>query len=251
MNLGLGAVLLLFAVLSGLAKAGFGFGAGMLLNPILTLFVSSSTATTLLAPILWFSNFTGARVHREAIQWELIARMLPIGIAGTVTGTLMLVWVDEQILKPAIGISAILMGILLLWVRKRRQTSEDGAGAAGGKKQAVLYQLGAAASGFVGATANSGGLPLILLFMHDSSVDKKQFTANIAMLLAVMDTIKIISYLVLGILSIRNLLLVLVFVPLIYAGGYLGKQLNDKISERSFYTVVHAIIFVTGILLIY
>ncbi|MCG7381676.1 sulfite exporter TauE/SafE family protein [Paenibacillus sp. ACRRY] len=261
MGVGLAGILILFAVLSGLAKVGFGFGAGMILNPILTLFVSSATATTLLAPILWFSNFTGARVHRASIQWGLIARMLPMALTGTLFGSIILAYVDDHILKPAIGISAIMMGVMLIASRKRKDRAKNREATADladnsplqekSTKKTVLYQLGALASGFVGAAANSGGLPLIVLFLHDSSFSKKQFTANIAMLLAVMDSIKIVSYLVLGTLSIQNLLLVLLFIPFIYAGGFAGKWLNEKISETSFLIVVHSIIFITGILLLY
>ncbi|MEF3353903.1 sulfite exporter TauE/SafE family protein [Paenibacillus sp. GYB006] len=251
MGVGLAGILILFAVLSGLAKVGFGFGSGMILNPILTLFVSSATATTLLAPILWFSNFTGARVHRTSIQWKLIARMLPMAIVGTIFGSVILAYVDDHILKPAIGISAIFMGVMLIAIRKKKDTLTYGEPANKRKNKGVLYQLGAFASGFVGATANSGGLPLIVLFLHVSSFSKKQFTANIAMLLAVTDSIKIISYLLLGTLPIQNLLLVLLFIPFIYAGGFVGKRLNEKISEKSFLIVVHSIIFITGILLLY
>ncbi len=177
--------------------------------------------------------------------------MLPMGMVGTAAGTLMLAYVDEQVLKPAIGIGAIVMGVLLLWVRKWKRMSEKDTPEKHSKTKTVIHQLGATTSGFVGATANSGGLPLILLFLRDSSVGKQQFTANIAMLLAVMDTVKVVSYLMLGVLSFQNLLLVLLFVPFIYAGGYIGKRLNDKITERSFYLVVHTIIFITGILLIF
>ncbi|RAW13503.1 sulfite exporter TauE/SafE family protein [Paenibacillus taichungensis] len=251
MGAGLVGILILFAVLSGLAKVGFGFGAGMILNPILTLFVSSATATTLLAPILWFSNFTGARVHRASIQWRLIARMLPMALIGTLFGSIILAYVADHILKPAIGISAIVMGVMLIASRKKKDTVTSGETASNSTPKRILYQLGAFASGFVGAAANSGGLPLIVLFLHDSSFSKKQFTANIAMLLAVMDSIKILTYLALGTLSIQNLLLVLLFIPFIYAGGFAGKRLNEKISEKSFLIVVHSIIFITGILLLY
>ncbi|WP_454190921.1 sulfite exporter TauE/SafE family protein [Paenibacillus sp. Marseille-Q7038] len=250
MGVGLAGILILFAVLSGLAKVGFGFGAGMILNPILTLFVSSATATTLLAPILWFSNFAGARVHRASIQWGLIARMLPMALTGTIFGSVILAYVDDHILKPAIGISAIVMGIMLIATRKKKVAVTDGEPVNQSRKKGVLYQLGAFASGFVGAAANSGGLPLIVLFLHDSSFSKKQFTANIAMLLAVMDSIKIVTYLILGTLSIQNLLVVLLFIPFVYAGGFVGKRLNENISEKSFLIVVHSIIFITGILLL-
>lgn len=251
MSGGLAWMLILFAIFSGLTKAGFGFGAGMILNPILTLFVSSTTATTLLAPILWFSNVTGARTHRTSISWKLIIRMLPLALVGTLVGTMVLAYVDEHILKPAIGIGAIVMGVLLLLTRMRKGEQVQAQPNEKGIKKNILYQIGALTSGFVGSTANSGGLPLIVLFLHDASISKKQFAANIAVLLAIMDSIKIASYLVLGILSIRDLLFVLLFIPFIYLGGLAGRWLNDKISEKSFYIVVHSIIFVTGILLLY
>lgn len=253
----LAGVLVLFAALSGLAKVGFGFGAGLVLNPILTLFVSSAAATTLLAPILWFSNFTGARAHRKHIQWPLIKKMLPMALIGTLIGSLTLTYVDDRVLKPSIGILAIIMGVLLFLSRKKTKTdqhaeiSENEQIESMGKKRNMLYPLGAFASGFIGAAANSGGLPLIVLFLQDRSITKHAFTANIAVLLAIMDTIKIISYLLLGTLSIKNLLLVILYIPFILLGGAAGKWVHQKVSEKSFFVVVHTMIFITGILLLY
>lgn len=253
----LAGVLVLFAVLSGLAKVGFGFGAGIILNPILNLFVSSAAAATLLAPILWFSNFTGARAHRKYIQWPLIKKMLPMALIGTLAGSLILTYVDDQLLKPSIGIVAIMMGVLLYISRKKAKTAQHVAInesellESAPKKKGMLYPLGAFVSGFIGAAANSGGLPLIVLFLHDRSITKNEFTANIAVLLAIMDTIKIVSYLILGTLSIENLLLVVLYIPFIFLGGLAGKWVHKKVSEKSFFVVVHTMIFITGILLLY
>ena len=210
MNIFLVGVLILFALLSGLAKVGFGFGAGIILNPILTLFVSSATATTLLAPILWFSNLTGARTHWKSIQWDLIKKMLPMALIGTILGSFILTFVDDHILKPVIGIIAILMGVMLFATRNIQKKNFEKNGSIESqteetnKQNRIFYHLGAFASGFVGATANSGGLPLIVLFLNDRSITKHAFTANIAVLLAMMDTIKIISYILLGTLSVEH-----------------------------------------------
>jgi uncharacterized membrane protein YfcA len=197
-------VLIFFAIISGVAKAGFGFGAGIILNPILTLFVPSATAVTMLAPILWFSNFAGARTHRKSIQWTLVKKLLPMALIGTLLGSGILTYVNDELLKPRIGLIAIFMGLLLFLSRKKTKGEEE----APQPKKGILYQLGAFTSGFVGAVANSGGLPLIVLFLNDRSIDKHAFTANIAVLLAIMDSVKILSYLSLGILSIRDLLFV-------------------------------------------
>ena len=250
-------VLILFATLSGLAKVGFGFGAGIILNPILTLFVSSATAVTLLAPILWFSNFTGARSHRKSIQWDLIKKMLPMALTGTVLGSFVLSYVNDQILRPSIGIIAITMGILLFISRNKVKDNDDKEEenqesiADQPKKRGIIYHLGAFVSGFVGATANSGGLPLIVLFMNDRTINKNAFTANIVVLLAIMDTIKIIFYMSLGILSIQNFLLVVLYIPFIYFGALAGKWVHTKISEKAFFKVVHSMIFIIGIMLLF
>nr|WP_309099110.1 sulfite exporter TauE/SafE family protein [Fredinandcohnia onubensis] len=250
-------VLLVFAIISGLAKVGFGFGAGIILNPILTLFVPSATAVTLLAPILWFSNFTGARAHRKSIEWNIIKKMLPLALIGTLAGSLILAYINDDILKPAIGIIAIIMGFLLLLSRKKLKNEEEievenqESSPVIPKKIGFKYHLGALLSGFVGSTANSGGLPLIVLFLNDRSINKDAFAANIVVLLAIMDSIKIILYLSLGILTIQNFLLVALYIPFIYFGAFVGKWVHSKITEKSFFTVVHSMIFIIGIMLLF
>ncbi|SFP99661.1 Uncharacterized membrane protein YfcA [Psychrobacillus psychrotolerans] len=246
-------VMILFAILSGIAKVGFGFGAGIILNPILTLFVSSSTAVTLLAPILWFSNFTGARTHRKSIEWNLIKKLLPMALTGTLLGSFILSHVNDQILRPSIGIIAITMGILLFISRKKvKEDDKEKENMAGQhNKRGIIYHLGAFASGFVGATANSGGLPLIVLFMNDRTLSKNAFTANIVVMLAIMDTIKIIFYMFLGILTIQNFLLVALYIPFIYIGALVGKRVHTKIPEKSFFQIVHSMIFIIGIMLLF
>ncbi|WP_099362577.1 sulfite exporter TauE/SafE family protein [Fredinandcohnia onubensis] len=249
-------VLILFAMISGLAKVGFGFGAGIVLNPILTLFVPSATAVTLLAPILWFSNFTGARTHRKSIEWNLIKKMLPMAIIGTLLGSLVLAYVNDQILKPTIGIIAIIMGFFLLISRKKIMSEKEveekqDSTSVITKKIGFKYHLGALLSGLVGSTANSGGLPLIVLFLNDRSINKNAFAANIVIMLAIMDSIKIILYLILGILNIQNFLLVALYIPFIYVGALVGKWVHSKISEKSFFTVVHSMIFIIGIMLLF
>lgn len=248
-------VLILFAFLSGLAKVGFGFGAGIILNPILTLFVPSATAVTLLAPILWFSNFTGARTHRKSIEWNIIKKMLPLALIGTLVGSLILAYINDDILKPTIGIIAIIMGFLLLLSRKKLKEEDENeeenqeSSSVIAKKIGFKYHLGAFLSGFVGSTANSGGLPLIVLFLNNRSINKNVFAANIVVMLAIMDSIKIILYLYLGILTIQNFLLVALYIPFIYFGAYVGKWVHSKITEKSFFTVVHSMIFIIGIML--
>lgn len=246
-------VLILFSIISGIAKVGFGFGAGVLLNPLLTLFVPSATAVTLLAPILWFSNFAGVTTHRKSIQWDLIKKISPISIIGIVSGSVILTYVDDQILKALIGIITILMGGLLLISRRKQKETPDQIVELQERSPAhsIIYQLGSYVAGFAGSTANSAGVPLTVLFLHDPSIKKSAFTANIVVMLAIMDSIKIVSYLVFGILSMKHLLLAVLYIPFIYLGALIGKWLHAKISEKAFFFVAYTMIFLSGIILLF
>ena len=238
-------ILILFSVISGVAKVGFGFGAGILLNPILTLFVPSASAVSLLAPILWYSNLAGTKTHKDSIQWRVVTGILPSGIIGTLIGAWSLSVLNDEILKPGLGVVAILMGILLLFSKKvdfkERNLSS--------LKLQLLYIIVGGISGFIGATANSAGLPLIVFFLWVAS-SKISFTSNIVALLAIMDTVKLLCFLYLEMLTISNFLMLLLYVPFIFIGARLGKWLNDYISEKSFFVVVHSMIFITGVMLL-
>ncbi len=257
MSLLLAIFLMLFAVIGGIGKVGFGFGAGVILNPLLALFIPSASAVTLLAPILWFSNFAGMNVHRKAIDWHLIKRMLPASLIGVLTGSITVTYMDDRILKVIIGIVAIVMGFLLLLSRKKGKGDADDETAVSSDRPSedkikgkVIRQAGSFAAGFAGSAANSGGLPLTVLFLSDRSMTKTTFAANMVVMLAIMDSIKIIAYLILGILTIKNVLLVVIYIPFIYLGAYIGKGLHTKISERAFFGTAYSMIFITGLLLL-
>jgi uncharacterized membrane protein YfcA len=248
----------LLALISGVMKVGFGFGAGLFLNPILTLFMSPTASTSMLSPILWYSNLDGFRAHIRNVRWRLVFTLLPFTIAGTVLGSVMLVSSSEKLIKHGLAFLAITLTILAIlqprieafFAARRLQRTRRLTGGAIYPLMAIsLQSLIAVISGFVGSTANSGGLPLSFLFIF-MKMPKIEYTSNLIALLAITDTVKIISFYSIGILSVRNFLWVMLFIPIIYVGGYLGKWIHQKLEEKTFFALVHCLVILISIILL-
>ncbi len=250
-------VFMLAAFISGLFKTGFGFGAGVVLNPILAFMLPASTAVSMLAPILWYSNVDGARTHARKADWLILRTLFPLAIAGTIAGAAMLVILPDEWLKKLMGGMAIVLLSLSFFKSKKKPKSNTlsivnnvEVKLVVSKPPSRFYRHTAAfLSGFAGSTANSGGLPLTFLFLHEKMA-KQHFTANLVVLLAVMDTIKIISYLALGIVSLPQLLQAVLYLPFIFLGGIVGKQLNKILPDTVFFSVIYILVFVIGVMLL-
>ncbi|UOQ84870.1 sulfite exporter TauE/SafE family protein [Gracilibacillus salinarum] len=237
-------ILCVFAFISGLMKVGFGFGAGIVLNPILTLFMPSAKSVGLLAPILWFSNVNGVRSHWKSINKKLFYQMLPLAVIGTLIGSLILTVVPDDIIRRGIGVLSIICGFSL-WNASRKSDKKVQKRTIHPVITKLIRQVSAFLSGLIGAAANSGGIPLSVLFSQEK-MSKQAFTANIIVLLAIMDTLKIIFYIGFDVIAFQDLLLAFIYIPLIILGGYVGKWLNHLLAERVFFHVIHGLIFFMG-----
>lgn len=247
----------LLAFISGFMKGGFGFGAGMFVNPILVLFMSPAATTSILSPILWYSNLDGLWKHLRKVQWRVVLSLLPFGIIGTVAGSYVLVTVPDKLIKHSvawIAISLTILAIMQPQVERILIGRSEHRLKQGDRKWTRSIRIAtqssiAVISGLIGSTANSGGLPLSFLFIF-RKMGKAEYTANLVALLAMMDTFKIISYISLEILNVRNFVSVVWFVPLIYLGGFLGQWVHRHLQEKAFFALIHSMVIVISLILL-
>ena len=80
--------------------------------------------------------------------------------------------------------------------------------------------------------------------------NKRAFVGTFVLFFAIMNFLKMISYLRIGILTAEILLLVAGISPLVILGGVLGNALNKRVSQELFRKIVLAIILITGIRLL-
>src|ERR1044072_3946867 len=87
----------------GLAKGGFG-GLGALLTPILALVLPVASAVGVLLPMLIVGDAFAVYMYWKEWDLDLVKRMLPAGVVGSIAGTLLLTWLPPTGLRIVLGI---------------------------------------------------------------------------------------------------------------------------------------------------
>lgn len=138
-------------------------------------------------------------------------------------------------------------GVTLLFLA--RAVLARGAGGAGSPSLARRVAL-SAGSGFTSFIAHAGGPPLAML-LFPLRLPRGTLTATTVAFFATVNFVKLLPYHLLGVLSVQNLLTALVLLPLAPLGIRLGVALSARLSDRTFYRVVHALLLVTSLQLIW
>ena len=161
------------------------------------------------------------------------------GLAGCAAGALTFSWLDENWIRILLG--TIALGFLV-WSYLPRKTLMPPSPAMG--------WFWSALSGYTSFVTHAGGPPL-MAYLLPLRLDKTTFIASSLVFFAAMNYAKILPYLWLGLFDARNLATSAALAPAGIAGIYLGIHLQKRIEPRTFYRVVHALLFLTGAKLLY
>jgi uncharacterized membrane protein YfcA len=150
-------IYLLLGAVAGLLAGLLGVGGGLVIVPVLSwLFVASGVLTqdpvqfavgTSLATIV-FTSLSSIRAHhrRGAVRWDIVRRLLPGIVLGTLAGSLLATRLESATLGQVFGAFEILVAIHMALDRRPSATRElpgtPGMLAAGGGIGAVSALLG-------------------------------------------------------------------------------------------------------------
>jgi uncharacterized membrane protein YfcA len=232
-------------IFSGIAKAGFGGGVGMVATPLLALTVPVTTAAGLMLPILMACDVFAVRFYRRCFDRRNFKLLLPGAFIGVGTGAIFFDhFIDEQrVLQVGIGILALAfvlvqaMHALLLKALKRRTPSPA---------EGVFM---GALSGFTSTLAHAGGPP-VNIFLLAQKLPRDQFVGTTVIFFACLNVIKLGPYCGLGLLRMDILATTIVLSPLCYVGVRLGIFLNRRFTQLWFDRIVYALLFLTGVQLV-
>ena len=90
-------------LLLGLSKSGFGAGFGSLAVPIMALTVTVPQAAAILLPILFVMDVMGLAAYRGKWDAKLLRFLIPMGLLGTVFGTLSFPLLNANIVRATLA----------------------------------------------------------------------------------------------------------------------------------------------------
>ena len=231
-------------ILFGIAKGGFGSGLGIMAVPLMAMVISPVQAAAILLPILCVMDVVGLWAYRGKWVWPELRILLPASLIGIFAGTMMFEYMSPSRLRLLLGVVAVAF-TLHHWLQTRLvKLSEQ-------KLFGPAVGVGAATvAGFTSFIAHSGGPP-ITMYLLKCGIDRTQFVATTVVFFAVMNYLKLAPYAWLGQFDRDNLMTALVMSPLAPVGMGMGIWLHHRVTDRFFFQLAYAMLFVVGLKLIW
>ena len=233
------------ATFIGIGKGGFGGGIVAITTPLVALTIPVAEAAALLLPILLFADVFAVYSYRKSFDMPNLKLLIPCSIIGIVIASLFFQSFNsnERVLKLGIGLIAVAFVLFQLTralILKRLESTTLP------KAWGVILGITA---GFTSTLAHVGAPP-VLIYLLPQRLSKALFVGTNAVLFFVMNTVKLFAYAFLGLLTLGNLGITVILIPIALLGTRLGVYLNRTVSEVFFNRFIYLMLFLTGVQLI-
>lgn len=232
----------LIALAAMIVRGLTGFGAALVMTPLLLLVFDAKTAivsAALVQVVIGVALLYQVRARLDAAYLRLLA---PWSVAGIAAGALLFVWVDPLLLKRLLGAVVVLFAARSLGALR------------GGGRMRTLWNprwgYGAGLiSGALGALLGTSGPPVVI-FLENQLAHGATLRATLIAYFVIVDCVRTGGYLLGGQVSPDKMWIAAAMLPSAFLGSYVGTHLHLRMNERAFRASVGVLLMLTGLLLI-
>ena len=226
----------------GLSRGGLGGGFALGAAIISAQILEPIKAAAFLLPLLIISDPLSVWIYRKNIYWNSIKILLPGIILGVVITFFLINKISSAMISIIVGFLAIFLAIdgltrKLVKAPKKKLHPTIGVflGAIGGFSSFVIHS----------------GLPPIAAYLLPLKLTRQKFMGTVALIFAITNIIKLFPYFLLGLFDKELIKLTLTFIPITFLGIFVGKFINNKISDQVFFFIIYTSVFFLGLRLIW
>ena len=214
-------------------KGAFGGGLATIGIPLLSLVMPPLEAGALLAPLLVIMDGFSLR-YWSPKTWSKpdLLILIPAMLVGVSIGALLVSLLTANTVSMIIAITSLLFSFFYFtgFVRKGIAAPSKSMGFAAG-----------CASGCATMIANSGGPPLAM-YLLSRNLSKTHYTGTVSIVAASGNLMKLFPWLMLAQLDGAFAIKLLLAIPFIFLGVFLGFQLNQKLDQKKLMTICHILL---------
>jgi uncharacterized membrane protein YfcA len=182
--------------------------------------------------------------HRHNARWSHVLRLLPVALAGIITAYFGLRKMNQEQLKPIIGMIVLVMLAVNYW---RTRT--------GGKDVSIPSQWWfAAAMGFLaGITtmmANAAG-PVMIIYLMAMRLPKMEFVGTSVWFFFIINWLKVPFSTRLEMMTWQSVRLDLLMLPFIAVGAVAGIFFLKRIPQKAFTVIVQILAAAAAVALLF
>ena len=233
----------LAVIIVGMAKGGFS-GIGALGTPLLALALPPAVAAAVLLPVLLVQDVISVWSFRHTWDKWIVGWMFPGAVAGVALAAGFSARVEERQLMLALGIITLSFGIYRLWVERgeRIVAASNSPGWVG-----MLFGVGL---GMGSQIAHAGGPPF-QIWVTPRKLRHETYVGTNSVLFALVNWLKVPSYLLLGTLNRQTLTAAAMLLPLAIASTLIAVRAIRRLKTQRFYTIIYCLMLLLGSKLIW
>jgi uncharacterized membrane protein YfcA len=212
-----------------------GFGSGLIAIPLLAHFLPLTFVVPLVLVLDFIASVVLSRHTHLQVRWDEIRDLVPASIVGILIGALLLVNLPREPLLVGLALFVIFFGLRYLF-----NVHSD-------KPISRWWSLPTGFSGgLIGAMFGTGGPPFLVYLSHRLH-DKTQLRGTLSGLFMLDGALRIVTFLVMGLLLQTDMLTsILLAVPLLGLGLYLGNRVHLGITRRQQLAVIGLLLLGSG-----
>jgi len=229
-------------ILKGVAT----FGPGIILAPLGALLIGVKEIVIVISFLDLISNASLLRVNRDLLKTSFVVPMIIVMMVGSALGAAMLALLPSSYFDLVFGLLLLPLGLWTMIARGRTQHSSNSnlIAAKPAKTDLSLSLLSGCMSGLSGITGP------VLAWHLGKTYTKEVFRSIMIPILLASAIARVCVYTVSGSISVEILILVLMALPGLSLGLWLGNRLFLQISQAWFSRVVGSLIAISGIKLL-
>lgn len=212
-----------------------GFGSGLIAIPLLAHFLPLTFVVPMVLVLDFVASVVLSRHTRLQVRWDEIRYLIPTTIAGILLGTFLLVSLPREPLLVALALFVIFFGLRYVF------------NVHGEKPISRWWSLPTGLiGGLIGALFGTGGPPYVVYLSHRLH-DKTQLRGTLSGLFMLDGALRVITFLIFGLLLQTELLTsLLLALPLMTLGLYLGNKVHLGISHRQQLVIIGGLLLISG-----
>lgn len=225
-----------------------GFANTLVFTSILSFGTSNANISPIELLIGYPTNFILTWKNRKELDPKVYLPLAGLVLAGSIPGALFLKNVDVGSAKILFGIIVILLGIEMLFRKKRPSGNSKGDSANLENTSRIMLGMVGLLAGVLCGLFGVGAL--LAAYIDRVTEGGSSFKANISAVFIADNTFRIILYSALHLLTFNTLRSALALIPIALLGLYAGMKRSQIVNETAVRKLMIVLLILSGILLI-
>lgn len=230
-------------ILVGLSKGGLGGAMALMGVPLMALTVSPVQAAAILLPILIIMDIVSLWTWRGERDPTTLKLMLPGAMLGIGIGWLTAAMVSAGFVRLIVGVVSV--AFFLRWIWQKFSALEQAE-----SHNVIKATFWGTVSGFTSFVAHAGGPPY-QVYALGLKQSPTLYVGTSVVFFAVMNSIKLIPYFMLGQFDMTNLAASAILAPIAPLATLAGAWAVRRLQPQIFYPLMYGMILLVGMKLVY